>query len=381
MSKKRIKKFVSRIIRNITPYDKFGILKKLIEKRNNSIKLEENQLLESAPPLYMDWPKGIKKPFVGLVKSENGPFAYWPKFERFLKNNNIEYDFLDIKSSNFISEVCKFDIIVWRTPSNYSEQWEGKDKIEFIQNFLGKMTLPNKDSLWFYEDKIRQQWLFEINKLPAIKTFISYSFKEIEKYINENQFPIILKDKTSSSSSGVRLIKSRKKARKIVRKIFGNGYKLYENYIRQKNYVIFQEAVPNYGFDLRVIIIGDSYFGYYRYPKEGDFKASGSGIVEKKDIPLDVLMLAKKVKEVLPKSYMLAVDFLQDRRDDKYYIIEASIFIAIESSEQLMVNGVPGRYIEKNGKFIFKEGRFWLQELMMKELMNDWIQQQKLGGK
>ena len=36
------------------------------------------------------------------------------------------------------------------------------------------------------------------------------------------------------------------------------------------------------GFDLRVIIVGDSYFGYYRYPRKDDYRASGSGIVEKK---------------------------------------------------------------------------------------------------
>ena len=75
----------------------------------------------------------------------------------------------------------------------------------------------------------------------------------------------------------------------------------------------------------------------------------------------------------MPKSYMLAIDYLQDRRDNKYYIIEISIFIAIETSEQLMVNNIPGRYLYKNDKFIFQEGRFWLQELMLEEFFKEII--------
>lgn len=77
---------------------------------------------------------------------------------------------------------------------------------------------------------------------------------------------------------------------------------------------------------------------------------------------------------MLPKSYLLAVDFLHDGSDNQYYIIETSIFISVESSEQLVIKGnVPGRYIEQDCVFHFDSGRFWIQELMLKELMLDWI--------
>ena len=181
------------------------------------------------------------------------------------------------------------------------------------------------------------------------------------------------KNRTCSSSKGVHLIKNKRQARKLCYQIFNQGLTLPESYIKQKNYVYFQEFVPNQGFDLRVIIVGNSYFGYYRLPRKGDYRASGSGITHKREIPQEALLLAKKVKNCLPKTHMLAVDFLQDIRDNQYYIIETSIFIRIETSEQLVVNGVPGRYIEHNEIFTFEEGRFWLQELMMLELMKEWI--------
>ena len=235
------------------------------------------------------------------------------------------------------------------------------------------MTLPTKESLWFYEDKVREQWLFDHFNLPSIKTFISYSEEEALEYIKTAKFPLILKDRTCSSSEGVLLIKNLHQAKRICKKIFLDGRKVFEPYVRQKNYVLFQEYVPNEGFDLRVIMVGNSYFGYYRYPKGNDYRASGSGIVKKKSIPIEVLKLAKQVKCCLPKSYLLAVDFLQDSRDKKYYIIESSIFISIETPEQLVVDGKPGRYIEKDDAFVFEDGRYWLPELMMDELMKDWI--------
>ncbi|HPT77505.1 MAG TPA: hypothetical protein PK830_00140 [Candidatus Atribacteria bacterium] len=377
MKKTRFKRLVSNTARRMKTYDRWGLIDKMVEAKASRAVLEENERLECAPPVIMDWPADVRKPRVGLVKSEFDKYAYWPKFERFLINNEIPYEFYDVYKSTFADDADRFDIIVWRTISPYYGQWEAKDKIEFMQDFLHKHTLPPREALWFYEDKVREQWLFEYYKLPCIKTFISHSREEVEAYIENAKYPFISKDKTCSGSNGVIIVKDKHQARKMCRLIFTRGLKLHESYIRQKNYVLFQELVPNKGFDLRVIIIGNSYFGYYRYPQKGDFKASGSGIVVKKEIPVEVLRLAARVRDCLPKSYLLAVDFLQDTRDDKYYIIESSIFISVETCEQLVIDNLPGRYVEQNGEFIFEPGRFWLQELMMQELMNDWILEMK----
>jgi len=43
-----------------------------------------DERLESAPPLVLDWPAGVAKPKVGLVK-DSGDHPYWPKYERFLQ--------------------------------------------------------------------------------------------------------------------------------------------------------------------------------------------------------------------------------------------------------------------------------------------------------
>ncbi len=323
----------------------------------------------------MNWPKGIEKPLVGVVKSEGnaGNNASGPKYIRFLEANDIPYEEYDVNRSDFVEQAKKFDVIVWRMETTYSKQWEAADKLEILDKYLGKMVLPTSEALWLDEDKLRAQYVFELKNLPSIKTFSSHSKTEVMEYIENCEYPIISKDKICSSGHGVFMIKDKVKAKEICKEIFGAGLKTNEDYVLQKDYVYFQEFVPNHGFDLRIIMIGNYYFGYFRYPKEDGFKASGSGIVDKKDIPKEALLLAKKIRESLPKANSLAVDFIKDKRDDNYYIVETTLFVGIESCEQLMVDGVAGRYVEENDTFTFEPGRFWLQELMLEDLMKDWI--------
>lgn len=370
---KRRKRFLSKLIQKLQIFDKLGLIDKYRRKRLLKHTYSENEKIESAPPISMDWPDEMIKPYVGLVKESNYPYSYWPKFERFLQTNNFRYDYFNPCREDFIEEAKKYDVIIWRSLSDYYDISEARSKIYFLERVLEKKVLPNYESLWYYEDKIHQYWLLKNANFPVIKTYAGFDHEETVKFLNDTSYPIVSKLRTASGSHGVELIKNKNKAKRIVNKIFNTGRNTNYIGLKQKDYVIFQEIVPNYGFDLRIIVIGDSYFGYYRYPNKKDFRASGSGITEKKDIPIELLHLSRKVKNIMPKSYMLAIDYLQDRRDNKYYIIEISIFIAIETSEQLMVNDIPGRYLYKNDKFIFQEGRFWLQELMLEEFFKEII--------
>ena len=128
----------------------------------------------------------------------------------------------------------------------------------------------------------------------------------------------------------------------------------------------FQEYVPNDGYDIRIIVIGDNVFGYYRKAPPGDFRASGMGVVEKRKLPLEAMKISRKVNAVL-KSPMLVVDLLRGN-DGQYYIIEISPICRIDTPEQLLVDGRPGVYVfDDENTYHFKEGRYWVQELALKE--------------
>jgi hypothetical protein len=116
-------------------------------------------------------------------------------------------------------------------------------------------------------------------------------------------------------------------------------------------------------------MVGDKVFGYYRYPKTGDFRASGSHIVKMKPLPEEAIRIAIKTKKLFD-SIILAVDMLYSEREKKYSIIETSINILVDTGDELILDGKPGYYEYKDDKFTFREGKYWIQELALQDFFN-----------
>ena len=198
-------------------------------------------------------------------------------------------------------------------------------------------------------------------------TFATYSRTEAMEFLNKTAFPVISKITNGSASCGVIRLNNKKSAERYVNSCFSKvGRKTYWPFIRQINYVYFQKFISDAKYDLRIIVAGNKLFGYYRYPKSGDFKASGAGIVEKKALPEEAMRLALKTKELF-KSTSLAVDMLYSEKEQQFLIIETSLFCGIDTAEQLVIDGKPGYYEYDGRKFTFKQGRFWIQELALQE--------------
>lgn len=163
------------------------------------------------------------------------------------------------------------------------------------------------------------------------------------------------------------MVKTPAKARKIIKQAFSNnGRKTNMAVFRQKNFVFFQEFIPNDGYDIRVIVCGDRAFGYYRKVRQGDFRASGMKLVEKRELPADAVRIARQANRFI-HSPILVVDFVHGL-DERYYVIEFSPICEMSKPEQLRVNDVPGTYIlDDNSNFHFEKGRWWVHELALRE--------------
>ena len=121
----------------------------------------------------------------------------------------------------------------------------------------------------------------------------------------------------------------------------------------QKFYVIIQEY-HKIKWEWRMIKIGDSYFGHQKL-LNGEF-ASGSGIdaVGWIDPPKELLFLLKEVCEK-GKFYSMSVDIFETL-DGEYLINELQSVFGTYDRPQMYINDIPGRYIFKNGSFVFEEG-------------------------
>lgn len=359
-------------------------------KRNRWVtRAEALKFLETAPPVLMaDRSKadGIK---IGIVKDSNfyesrglvSPRASWLRYERFCINNGIRYGFYDIYRSDWIEQAAQYDIIVWQTDSNPAEQHIAESKIYVLEHVLKKECFPSFHEVWQYEDKCRENYLYSALDIPSIPTVVTNSLDEALHCIDTADYPFIYKDYIGTGSREVVKIDSRSRARKLVYRIFMKGKRGLWGHFFVKNIFYMQKFMADATFDLRVMMSGNKAFGYYRYPKKGDFKASGAGNYEKKEIPEDVLRLAYDIKRKLGVR-QVGVDFLYSPAEGKYYVIETSVFNRIDTPEQLVVNGVAGYYdMSDLDNITFRPGKFWIQELTLLYLVESHAAKKEIDNK
>ena len=349
--------------------DCLGALYDVLKPRSK-IKVEE---LDSAERVPVALPLGTKKPRVGVVKDTRGRNRedarwYWPKFVRFLSYNHIPFDFIDVHGSDWASQAVNFDIILWKPETSPAAIEAYRTKIYFLEHYKHTWCFPAYRDIWCYEDKIRQYYLFVYYNVPCIDTFVSHNYEEALAYIERARYPFVSKIVFSSGSRGVELIRTRTEARRIARRIFGVGYATHWPYAFQKDYCYFQRFIPH-AEDLRIICVGDNYFGYYIKVPPGDFRASSIGTKEFQDVPRAALTLARSVQHKLGAK-LLAVDFLKE--GESYLVSEVHSFMRLDSARQLRINDVPGRYRWQAGNFIFEKGNYWVQELALAEAVREW---------
>lgn len=321
---------------------------------------------ENAQIVQIEWPENVRKPHVGVVQ-DYWIHPKWTKYLRFLQNNEFPYSLYNIHASDWIEKVQSLDVIIGVPSSIPFLLEEIQRKYYFLERYMGKICYPSTEHAFLYENKQLEAYLSELHGFPFVKTYISHDKNEALELIKKLQYPVVSKIDPSSGSIGVELIPDLKRCRKLVERAFSNnGRKTYLNYFRQKNYIYLQDFVPNDGNDIRVILVGNMAFGYYRKAPQGEFRASGMNLYEMGGLPEESIRIAYQLNREI-KSPMIVVDMLRDL-NGKYTIIEYSPFCQIHEASQLEVDGEAGVYIiDEEGGIHFEKGRFFVPELALRE--------------
>ncbi len=356
------KKFVKKIVKNPT----YNFLRQYFPMADWSYTDDRDKLAEiSAEVIRIEWPEGKEKPKIGIIK-DFGLYPRWTKYCRFLDNNSFEYDFFNIHAHDWIENSGKFDLFIGLPSSEYYHLDEIRIKYYVLETLLGKTCYPSLGHVNLYEHKSLEAYISKAFDLPFAKTYVSHDKKDALQLVEKLTYPLVSKIVPSSGSVGIELVRDQKHGRRIVEQAFSSrGRRIHLAYLRQKNYIYFQDYIPYDGYDIRVIVVGNWVFGYYRKALEGDFRASGMDRIEKRSLPEKSMKIALELNEVI-KSPQLVVDMLHGL-DGEYYIIEVSPFCKMEKPEQLSIDDVPGVYIFDEGAFHFEKGRFWAHELALRE--------------
>lgn len=332
---------------------------------------------------------------VGICDVYNGvPMPHQLIYEKILKHNNIDYEVISFDDRLFWEQLLKMDYVLYRWPNN-DNQHQISGILRPIFETLKIKYLPNYNTSWHYDDKVKQYFLFELigKDVGAISvpTSIIFSKKKALEFIKSCSYPIVAKLNKGAGSSNVRLIKSYSKANKYVKKSFSrNGMPLndYDSFFKKlklnnynfkkttnyflrkvakkilnydesywqkhKNYVLFQKFLDGNRYDTRVTTVGDRVHAFRRFARKDDFRASGGEEWDINPSKIDKRMLRIALDFSRKMNFTtMAYDFIYDENNEPHLIEMSYMF------------GQPGFPDFMNGYWDFDlnwhEGRYWPQ--------------------
>ena len=214
--------------------------------------------------------------------------------------------------------------------SDYSasdaEQIRTADKIYYPTTFyaemfdvMGKKTFPSYHTYKFAQDKIKQNAIFDLLRIPHPRTRIYYGKKQQAAIVDHFDFPFIAKiPRGSALGRGVFLIRNAADLR-----AYGN--------LTPTAYI--QEYLPA-DRDIRVVVIGRSaVHAYWRIAPAGEFRSNIAvgGRVDLKAVPAEAVDLAVHTARVC-RWDDTGIDILPHK--GAYYVLEANMKYGREGFRQ-----------------------------------------------
>ncbi len=277
-------------------------------------------------------------------------------FESILKYNGINSCHLHIADSSFWRDVNEIDAFIYRFSVPDEERYIAGVIIPVIENDLGKKCYPNTATAWTYDDKIKQYYQAQSLGLPMVPGWVFFDLAAAMEWARTASYPVVFKLPGGAGSTNVVLVHSFKEAGKIINRMFGSGIKSgqtptmgnlrWYNYSLRKNLrlwagrkyrqilgtdtvlfwqvykdlVMFQKFLPHNDYDTRVTVIGERAFAFRRMNRPGDFRSSGSGLIDYSLDGID-LTFVEKAFEVSRKLRVqsMAYDWLYGQNREPYF--------------------------------------------------------------
>ncbi|MEZ9937558.1 RimK family alpha-L-glutamate ligase [Vibrio breoganii] len=282
------------------------------------------------------------------LESNNKTGFFTERWKNIAEEMGHEVVLVDFKDNDIISKLVACDACFWHfSHAEHPDYYLGKVITNTLSNSSCK-SFPTFQDSWHFDDKIAQKYLLESINAPVPRSFVFYSFKEVNSFLKDADFPMVAKLKGGASSTNVKLLNNKTSAfwysfisfylghRSINRfsalrfsygkllasktSILNFSKDLAKIFVRspfekyngsQKGYILLQEFLPNNDFDQRVVVIGNRAFALIRYANENDFRASGTGNIEYDRTKIDMrcIEIAFEISSKLGTT-CLAFDFL-----------------------------------------------------------------------
>ena len=283
---------------------------------------------------------------IGIHKSKE----FSKRWIGYCEEKGIPFKIVDCHRSDIVQQLDDCDVLMWHfRHDDYRDLLFAKQLIFSLQA-AGKKVFPDSNTCWHFDDKVGQKYLFEAIGAPVPASYVFYDKVSAFKWIDKTSFPKVFKLRGGAASTNVKLVKSKKQARKLVRKAFDKGFPQFDRFgnlkermrkflegkdsfsgflkgvgrlfiatefarmrNNEKGYIYFQDFISGKDHDFRIVVIGDKSFALKRMVRNNDFRASGSGnyLYEKELFDSELIRLAFQLSEKI-KSQCIAYDFIVD---------------------------------------------------------------------
>lgn len=302
----------------------------------------------------------------------------------------VEHRVVDISRADWLERVREAPVDgLLAIPGNWNNAFRAlyDERVTILHRELGLPVYPGLPELLLYENKKYLAYWLLAHGVPHPRTWISYHRDEALAIVDREALPLVAKTNVGAGGSGVRVLNAREECRSYVDKVFagkGDGrrtgpkwrdpaflgrviarlrqpgglksrlqqYSLVRS-ATQRDFVILQAFVPH-TFEWRVVRIGDAFFAHKKLVK-GD-KASGSLLKEYGDPPHALLTFVKDLTDRHGLRSQ-AVD-LFEAPGGGYLVNEMQCIFGQSDPHQMILDGVPGRYLHHNGRWVFEAGDF-----------------------
>lgn len=308
---------------------------------------------------------------LGILKSYKEIDDLVVSYSNACKEVGVDFVVIDLLADTWIEDIknSQVDGILVREKANIDEYKQMyNERLWVIKEYLKIPIYPSWHELFLYEDKRMYAYFFKTHNIPTPPTHIFYRKADAAQYMKNATYPLISKTNGGSTGSGVQKITSREEGKRLIYNVFGRidprlaigdfKWAKINKLIRvpkigmaQRHYLIIQEYI-DIETEWRIIKIGDTYAGYKRPIENGH---ASCDLMEYGFPPYELLSLIKRIAEE-EHFDSLSIDVLMDKKG-KYYVTEMQSLYGSFSLTQCEVGGKSGRIIEKDGEFVFEEGK------------------------
>jgi glutathione synthase/RimK-type ligase-like ATP-grasp enzyme len=325
-----------------------------------------------------------------------------PMWKQFLEEGGHYVRSVNVDRADIMDQVKGCQGFMWRHGHLSDMRQIARRLLPVLEKEMGIVVYPDQNTCWHYDDKIIQRYLLEAAGIPIPRTWVWYDADLALEWAQTAEYPLVIKLWSGSSSSNVALVSSFDEAGVWIKKLFGWGlHILRDNFsdnwsfgkrrIRaalkllikgdlpprkvpehawelHKNYVLFQEFLPDNAFDHRIVVIGNRAFAFRRFNNPNDFRASGSGKkdVDPKNVDIEAVNLAFRVARKL-NTQSVAIDCL--RRGEERVVGEISY-----TYPHWTIHQCPGHWEIINdsqpNELIWKSGQMWPEEAQITDFIN-----------